>query len=535
MSDTPIDVAGAPEISTPGFVRKSSGLVRAFSPTDTMLYNLLAMTAIVAVFPHANPWLTMVLAGVLCMPLAYVYTLLVSAIPRSGGDYTFQSRILGGFPATVFGFAGIIGAEILAILFIGVTASQIVLSPGLTLLGAYYDSSALMSVGEWFGTTTGVFFATLGCAVWASVVNLWGLRRYAQLQRWSMIIGLTGLAVVFLILLFQSKADFIGNFNSFMSSHYNVNDAYQQTVAHGEVSNGFTLSGTLVALPLAVFSFIFPAWAAQNAGELKKAGSVKMNTYSILGAQTIAIFIAGVAAALVVSRIGYDFFASSGQLFFEGSSHNLLPVPPYFAFFAVLVASSPAMAILVLVVSLSWLVMWFPNVTVACTRVALAMSFDGVLPAKVGRRTHAPVNAILLIFVGYLLMCALYLVYKNVIAFTSAFIFLSLVTFTVTVIAGGLFPYLRPKLFAASPPGVQKRILGIPTITLAAIPFVIFAAWLIYRSFEDERLEINTTKNMLAMAGLYVVSIAIYVVAWYARKRRSGLSLGDSMRELPVE
>lgn len=513
-----------------------------------MLYNLLAMnpvlmsgltlTLIVATFSHANPWLVMVIAGVLCVPLAYVYSLLVSTIPRSGGDYTFQSRLLGGLPATVFGFAGIIGAGFLSILVVGVTASQLVLSPGLTLLGVYYESGDLTSVGEWFGTETGVLITTLACAIWASVVNLWGLRRYAQLQRWSMIVGLIGLAAVFIIMLLQSKADFIGNFDSFMSTHYGVSDAYQQTLANGEVSNGFTLSGTLAALPLAVFSFIFPAWAAQNAGELKRAGSVKSNSYSIMGAQAVAIFIAGLAAALLVSRIGYDFFASAGSLYFEESPDSTLPVPPYFAFFAVLVASSPAMAVLVFVVSLAWLVMWFPNVTVACTRVALAMSFDGVLPAKVGRverRTHAPVNAILLVFAGYLLMCVLYLLYKDVIAFTSAFILLSLLTFTVTVIAGALMPFRRKQLFESSPPGVQHRIAGIPTITLAAIPFTIFSGWLIYRCLEDDRLGANTDKALIAMGALYAVSLAIYLVAWYVRRQRSGLSLGEAMRELPVE
>jgi basic amino acid/polyamine antiporter, APA family len=548
MSGTPTDAAAAPEMASAGFVRKSSGLVRAFSPTDTLMYNLLAMnpvlmsgltlTLIVVVFPQANPWLTMLIAGVLCMPLAYVYSLLVSAIPRSGGDYTFQSRIWGGATATVFGFAGIIGAEILAILIVGLTVAQIVLSPGLTLLGVYYEAGWLASVGEWFGTTTGVLITTVVCAVWSSVVNLWGLRRYAQLQRWSLIAGLAGLALVFIIMLVQSHADFISNFNGFMSSHYGVDNAYQQVVASGEGSSGFTLSGTLVAMPLAVFSFIFPAWAAQNAGELKRAGNVKSNIYSILGAQGLAIFIATVAAALVVSRIGYDFFSSAGGLFFAESPDNPLPVPPYFAFFAVLIASSPAMAILVFATSLAWTVMWFPNITVACTRVALAMSFDGVLPAQIGkvdRRTHAPVVAIISVLVGFLLMCVLYLVYKEIVAYTSAFILLSLLTFTVTVIGGAVLPYRRKQLFESSPKGVQHRIAGIPTITLVAIPFVVFSGWLTYRCLVDDELGANTTESLVAMAALYAAGLAIYLVAAYVRRRRSGLSLNDAMRELPVE
>jgi amino acid transporter len=49
-----------------------------------------------AIAPAGNMWLALILVGIFCTALAYVEASLISAMPRSGGDYIFQSRILGG-------------------------------------------------------------------------------------------------------------------------------------------------------------------------------------------------------------------------------------------------------------------------------------------------------------------------------------------------------------------------------------------------------------------------------------------------------
>jgi len=548
LSDSTVAPSIPPE-APKAFVRKSSGLVRAFSPTDTFLYNLLAMnpvlmtgltfTLIVVTFPNANPWLAVLFAGVLCIPEAYVYSLLVSAMPRSGGDYIFQSRILGGATASFFNFAGILCSQVFSIIVVGITAAALVLAPGFTLLGAYYNADWLLNAGEWFGTSTGIFWTAVGCSVWATIVNLIGLRRYATFQRYSMIVGLSGFVVVVIIMLLQSKSGFISNFNGFMSSHYGVHDAYDRIVEKGGVhSSHFTLNGTLVAIPLAAFSFIFPAWGALQAGEIKRAGTVKWNAYAIMGAQAVAIAIATIAGALLLAKVGYGFFASSGTLSLGGEGGNLTPIPPYFGFFAAITGNSPAMALLLLVVGLAWLLMWFPNLTLGFTRVALAMSFDGVLPAWVGKvshRTHVPSNAIISCFVAFLAMCILYLLDESVVAFTVGVTLLAVTTFAVTMVAAAVFPFRRRRLFESSPKAVQVKIGGVPVISIAATLFFIVAAWIDYRSLTDDRLGINTTKGLVVLAVFYGAGALLYGGAVWSRRKRGGISLSDTYRELPAE
>ena len=86
-----------------GFQRRSSGLVRDFSQTDTWMYNVLAMNPVIVgaltfglvliTYPHASLWLCFIIAGLFCCAEAVAYALFAAAMPRSGGDYVMQSRV----------------------------------------------------------------------------------------------------------------------------------------------------------------------------------------------------------------------------------------------------------------------------------------------------------------------------------------------------------------------------------------------------------------------------------------------------------
>ena len=86
------------------FTRKASGLVRVMSPFSAFVYNVLTMGLI---FPWTYLWAPgalpggklvwgILLAMVIEIPIAFVYVWLSTALPRSGGDYVFQSRVFGG-------------------------------------------------------------------------------------------------------------------------------------------------------------------------------------------------------------------------------------------------------------------------------------------------------------------------------------------------------------------------------------------------------------------------------------------------------
>src|SRR5262249_61740198 len=92
--------AAKPEV----FTRNSSGLVRVMSPYSAFIYNILTMGLI---FPWTYLWAPGALAGgrlvwgillamVFEIPIALTYDWLSTSLPRSGGDYVFQSRVFGG-------------------------------------------------------------------------------------------------------------------------------------------------------------------------------------------------------------------------------------------------------------------------------------------------------------------------------------------------------------------------------------------------------------------------------------------------------
>ena len=98
------------------FVRKSSGLVRVMSPRSAFVYNVLTMGLI---FPWTYLWAPAVLPGgqlvwgillamALEIPIALAYVWLSTALPRSGGDYVFQSRVLGGGIGFTLVFSGFV-------------------------------------------------------------------------------------------------------------------------------------------------------------------------------------------------------------------------------------------------------------------------------------------------------------------------------------------------------------------------------------------------------------------------------------------
>ena len=72
------------------------------SPYSAFAYNVLNIGVIfpwvyittLAAFPNANVWTGIIITGIFTGFLAVVYAGLASAMPRTGGDYVFQSRTL---------------------------------------------------------------------------------------------------------------------------------------------------------------------------------------------------------------------------------------------------------------------------------------------------------------------------------------------------------------------------------------------------------------------------------------------------------
>ena len=97
------------------FLRNATGLVKAWSTFDAFLYSFWSVNLItlglygmsfVYTVPDGQLLAGILIFGVLVTFLVVTYAGLVSVMPRTGGDYAWQSRILGGGVGFVLAIPG---------------------------------------------------------------------------------------------------------------------------------------------------------------------------------------------------------------------------------------------------------------------------------------------------------------------------------------------------------------------------------------------------------------------------------------------
>src|SRR5919108_5965630 len=107
---------GSTAATRPGlFLRNATGLVKAWSTFDAFVYafwsvNLITLGLYGMSFAYTVPdgqiIIAILLFGVLTTFLVITYAMLVSVMPRTGGDYAWQSRVLGGAAGFVLSITG---------------------------------------------------------------------------------------------------------------------------------------------------------------------------------------------------------------------------------------------------------------------------------------------------------------------------------------------------------------------------------------------------------------------------------------------
>src|SRR5262249_53448235 len=200
---------------------------------DTIIYACLAtnfVTLGIYAFQYSQPafptgqLLTSVLiSGVWVSFLVIAYSGLIVTIPRAGGDYVWQTRILGsgrGFVMAVPGWGFILG--LWAPIYGNTLSVQLCEPLWATLKWTWPTGGA-----AWFGTHNGIFIVSLITIALAGVLVSIGMAGYARVQRWCFIGGVGGFLVVVGLLLFNSHATFVNSFNSQASKIFGLHGAYQ--------------------------------------------------------------------------------------------------------------------------------------------------------------------------------------------------------------------------------------------------------------------------------------------------------------------
>ena len=141
---------------------------------------------------------------------------------------------------------------------------------------------------NWLLTHNGVFVASLATIALATYLVAIGMKAYATFQKWALWIGLAGIAVAGVILLFTSKAGFISAFNRESLHLYGAHNAYAATIKNsgaGMPSSMFsgTVWQTFKLIPFMCFWLLWPNWGATLYGEVRGAKDFRKNIYQMGG------------------------------------------------------------------------------------------------------------------------------------------------------------------------------------------------------------------------------------------------------------
>ncbi len=533
--------AGGEGLERAVFVRKATGLVRGWSVRDAFIYAAFSINIVTLglyifsygpFIPKGSLLWSVLLAGGYLVLQGVTYASLIAAMPRAGGDYVWISRVLGGGPGFVL---AITGWWFILWLWVPIYANILnveVLGPLCAIIG--WDSA----VTFWSGHD-GVFVASIITALLASLFIALGIRTYARLQKVCFYGGVIALAVVALLLLFHSKASFISHFNDQSKDLYGVNNAYAATLKAGTdgyvppAIGSFAVGATFLLIPMMAFFNLWSNWGATLYGEVRGASDFRKNIYAMGGA-LIATTITAVILFLLFSKtFGWDWYNAANNAFWAGT----IPTGawPYPGLLAASFFGSPVLQFILVAVLSLWFFGWVGTVFLSSTRVIFAAAFDRVLPESVAsvNRNGVPTIALALMLIPSIGLSALYAYNSTFVTYTLDATLVIAVTFLGSAIAAAVLPWTRREIYNASPIAKYK-VLGLPLITFAALAFIAFLVFCLYKWLFDDVYGVNKTSSLWFMAGLYALAVVIYVSSRVVR-RRQGMDLSMVYGEIPAE
>lgn len=533
--------------TTPGptptvFVRNATGLRKEAGALDVFVYNTnnqnigLGVAFLgLAIGSYAGGLLPLsaVLASILVVPLYMVYGQLSADMPRSGGDYVWTSRIFGQRFGPPIGFVLAWTWIVLAITAIGAPAaffSQLGVSGWMRAMGAATGSPTFGAIGDWVSSQTGTIVVGVVLLAAFTLVMIRGVKTYMKIQNWAFAFAMAGILLQIVASLLSSVGTFPALFDAYVVRAGGVPHAYDLVVANATAQGaaGGTASATMYAMVWTVYMVLFGATSAYIGGEVRRARSsqrIGMLGSLILTGGAIAILL-----TLLISRIGDTFL--NGLSATDPATLGLAFLPNYNELLTIGAGANVFWAVALGFLFLFWTYVWMPINFFTATRLMLALSLDGYLPAslsKVHAKYATPYVGILVAGVVGAVSMVLYVVgILSVITLLWA----GVLMFAVVGVAAVLYPSRMPDVWAGNG---GKRIAGIPTIRVwgfllvPAMLFVLFLLW------NDPVIGIGHAPLQMALnLGLPVTGLILYAVIWAIRKR-AGIDLRLASAEIPPE
>jgi amino acid transporter len=539
------------------FLRKATGLVKGWSKFDAFLYSFMSVNfvtlglffslAVLGYVPAGQVIPAILISGVFITFLVVTYAMLISVMPRAGGDYVWQSRVLGGGIAFVL---AVTGWWFILWYWTPIYASILnveVLQP----LAAIFKWGGLLT---WLGTKNGIFVICIVTTLLAGYLVSLGMEGYAKVQKYCFYLGMVGLAFIMLVMLFGSRGGFQSGFNAQSASLFGTSgDTYKAMIAAAagsipaKISFSPFFGSSLLLIPFLCFWILWPNWGATLYGEVRGASDFKRVMSGMMYGLWVTVAIAVVFLLLASKFFGWDFFNAGNvnfiNYFYGYTKSNTIPVWTYPPLMVGFFFKNGFVSAVIVLLFAAWFLGWAGTLFLSSTRVIFAAAFDRILPervADVSEKRHVPVWALILMLAPSLVVSAFYAYSLTFRTYVLDAVLVIAVTFFGTSIAAMILPWRKKHLYDNS--AISKyKVGGIPLITITGGLTALFIGYNLYKwmwplknSASGNLYGVNDPKSLVFMGSMYVLALVIYVVAKIVR-RSQGIDLKAIYREIPVE
>jgi amino acid transporter len=540
----------------PMFAREATGLVREFSHLDLFVQavsimqigisTVFLLESVAVFYPGANLFAVIIISLVVGLAFAGVWSMMSAAMPRSGGDYVWMSRIIPKAPSIGFMYAVTYGLAFAIAFNMGFQVwlfANGVLSPTFAGIGLIYNDPSWVSLGTWMVAGNGLFITGLILIALAVVTVSLGIRQGRKIINYLFFFSLV-ITILWVILGFSFGTD---AFQHAFDIQFGAGQ-YQNVLKLGQQA-GFTgFSSTLfttlqVGFSLGYFSlfsnFQYPVWAS---GEIKRAERV-WKPYFVAIIVTGVLFIALIAS--LFNLMGANWVGSMSLAASNPQTAGSLPftVPPTFTLFlSLMFKDNPVLVFLINAGLVAGTFTWFVVPYIAFARLIFSLSFDRVFPkafADVNEGLRVPLKALVLTVVLVILWFSQY-VYgllwnPNLLSFATVFFSVSAIApaaWTVAALVFAFFPWLNKSLYNKAMPRQFKKTIGLPIITWLGLFVAITQASATYAYITTA-----APTPLIAEGAIVVIMVgsflAYYVIA--AIRKSQGIDLKYIFDEIPPE
>ncbi len=324
------------------FLRKATGLVRSWSVFDAFVYAFFSINLVtLGMYSFSQMYYfeggllpTLLVSAFFLIFEIIVYASLISVMPRAGGDYVWQSRILGGGIGFVLAVTGWWFILWLWVPLYSDMLRNIFFTPLLGILG-------LQEPALWFSQTDVAFFVTI--VIMLAFVTFFiakGMKWYSRFQKLCWYVSIGGLAVVLLFLLLGNNEAFRTGLEREATTMFGAQPGvYEATLVAGEEAGAIAplMGGGMVAIFLAmgyiVFFNLWPNWGATLYGEVRGATDFKRNFGGMAWALLATTLLAVVLFLLIEKTITWKWFMAANGAWWNYSwgLHRCRPAAAYLA------------------------------------------------------------------------------------------------------------------------------------------------------------------------------------------------------------